>query len=186
LTLLAGNDSPGDAPRNISHRELFWGFLLAGVRGFGGVLPWARQMIVEERRWLDEEEFIELYSLCNLLPGPNVVNLSVALGGRFHGATGAIAAIAGLMTMPLAIVLGLGALYERYRSLPEIGPLLHNLSAVAAGLILATGFKMARPYRRQALSIGIALAAFVSVGLLHWPLIEVVLAWCRRACCCIG
>jgi chromate transporter len=152
------------------------GFLSTGLRGFGGVLPWARRMIVEERQWLTEEEFVELYSLCNLLPGPNGVNLSVALGARFHGVSGAVVAFTGLMAVPLAIVLALGALYQRFHAVPALAPVLHNLSAAAAGLIMATGIKMARPYWRKPLAIAMALPAFIGVGVLHWPLIWVVLA----------
>ncbi len=163
-------------PRPVSCKELFLGFLFVGLRGFGGVMPWARQMIIEERHWLGEEEFAEVFGLCNLLPGPNVVNLSVALGARFQGLPGSIAAFAGLMAMPLAIVLGLGALYERYHSLPAIDPLLHDVSAAAAGLILAAGLRMARPHRDKPFSVVIALAAFIGVGVLRWPLIWVVLS----------
>ena len=160
--------------RRVTRTALFLGFLSIGLRGFGGVLPWARLMIVEERRWLTEAEFAELYSLCNLLPGPNVVNVSVALGARFHGVSGSVAAFTGLMAMPLLIVLALGALYEQYRTLPALEPLLHNLRATAAGLVLAAGFKMARPYLRKKLAVAVALVAFIAVGLLHWPLVWVV------------
>ncbi len=176
MTSLAPSLPDTPAPRQISRTELFLGFLFVGLRGFGGVLPWARQMIIEERRWLTEEEFTELYSLCNLLPGPNIVNVSIALGARFQGPTGSIAAFSGLMTAPMAIVLMLGALYERYRALPELGPLLHNLSAAAAGMVLATGLKMAKPHWKKPLSVAIALLAFIAVGVLHWPLGWVVLA----------
>ena len=156
--------------RRVTRTALFLGFLSIGLRGFGGVLPWARLMIVEERRWLTEAEFAELYSLCNLLPGPNVVNVSVALGARFHGVSGSVAAFTGLMAMPLLIVLVLGALYEQYRTLPALEPLLHNLRATAAGLVLAAGCKMARPYALKKLAVAVALVAFVAVGLLHWRL----------------
>jgi chromate transporter len=176
MTSLAADIPAPPTPRRISRTELFMGFLFVGLRGFGGVLPWARQMIIEERHWLTEEEFTELYSLCNLLPGPNIVNVSIALGARFQGWAGSIAAFSGLMTAPLVIVLSLGALYERYRTLPELGPLLHNLSAAAAGLVLSAGFKMAKPQWRKPLSVAIAVLAFAGVGLLHWPLVWVVLA----------
>jgi chromate transporter len=176
MTSLASPLPDTPAPRRISRTELFLGFLFVGLRGFGGVLPWARQMIIEERRWLTEEEFTELYSLCNLLPGPNIVNVSIALGARFEGPLGSIAAFSGLMSAPMAIVLALGALYQRYHALPELGPLLHNLSAAAAGMVLAAGFKMAKPQWKKPLSVAIALLAFIAVGLLHWPLGWVVLA----------
>jgi|HubBroStandDraft_1064217.scaffolds.fasta_scaffold00449_13 chromate transporter len=175
MTAISLPDPAPAEPRRVSRQELFWGFFSVGLRGFGGVMPWARQMIIEERRWLGEEEFIELFSLCNLLPGPNVANVAVALGARFQGLPGSIAAFGGLMAAPLAIVLALGALYRQYGSLPEIGPLLHDLGAVAAGLVLTAGVKLARPHRRKPLSVAVAAAAFVGVGVLHWSLIWVVL-----------
>ena len=83
---------------------LFWGFLSIGVIGFGGVLPWARRMMVEQRRWLTPAEFTDLLGLCQFLPGPNIVNLSVALGSRFRGVPGAVAAVVGLISLPMVIV----------------------------------------------------------------------------------
>jgi chromate transporter len=170
--------APAPAPRTLrlSHRELFLGFLSAGLRGFGGVMPWARAMIIEERRWLTEAEFTELYSLCNLLPGPNIVNLSMVLGARCQGISGAIAAFTGLMLMPLVIVITLGWFYERYQLVPALGPVLHNVAAVAAGLVIAAGAKMGRPFITRPPAIAVAIIGFVAVGVLHWPLIWVVLA----------
>jgi len=91
--------------------ELFIRFTQVGVSGFGGVMPWARRMLVEERRWLSAEEFNEALSLCQVLPGPNIVNMAVCVGTRFRGALGAFAAFMGLMCAPFAIVLVLGALF---------------------------------------------------------------------------
>jgi chromate transporter len=163
-------------PRQVTLTELFVGFLSIGLRGFGGVLPWARLMIVEERQWLSEAEFAELFSLYQLLPGPNVLNLSIALGTRFHGVAGAVTAFTGLMTMPLTIVLSLGALYNQYGRLPALDPVFHNLGAAAAGMVVASGFKMATPHWRKKLSLAVAFMVFVAVGLIHWPLIWVVVA----------
>src|SRR3954447_18511126 len=73
--------------------ELFTGFFLVGVCGFGGVLPWARRMIVEQRQWLTPAEFTEMLGLCQFLPGGNIMNVAVALGGRFRGVAGAAASI---------------------------------------------------------------------------------------------
>ncbi len=154
---------------------LFTGFLGIGLRGFGGVLPWARRMIVEERRWMTDAEFTETLSICQLLPGPNIANVSIVLGTRYHGALGAAAAFGGLMTMPLVIVMTLGALYERYGKLPIFDPVFHDLGAAAAGLVLATGVKMAASHRKKPLSIAIAGLAFIAVALAQWPLFAVVL-----------
>src|SRR5688572_31781807 len=106
------------APPAPTPRELYRGFFLAGARGFGGTLPWARRMLVEERRWLTEQEFLDTFSLCNLLPGPNVASMAVILGARFRGLRGALAALGGLLTIPLATILTLAVLFERFGQLP--------------------------------------------------------------------
>jgi len=90
--------------------ELYRGFLYAGARAFGGAMPWARRMLVEERRWLTAQEFTDVFSLCNFLPGPNIVSVSVIVGSRFAGPRGAVAAFAGFLTVPLAVALLLAPL----------------------------------------------------------------------------
>ena len=101
--------------------DLFSGFFLVGVFGFGGVLPWARRMIVEQRKWLTATEFTEMLGLCGFLPGGNIMNVTVALGSRFHGILGAVCCFLGLMTAPVAIVIGLGMVYDRYPDFPPSG-----------------------------------------------------------------
>ena len=103
---------PVDAP---TKRGLFLGFLMVGLQGFGGVLPFARRMLVEQHRWLSEREFTEVLSLSQFLPGPNIVNVSIIVGNRFRGPLGSIAATLGLMLMPFVIVLVLAALYAQIR-----------------------------------------------------------------------
>src|SRR4051794_770443 len=93
---------------------LFLGFFVVGLCGFGGVLPWARRMVVEQRRLMAAAEFTDLLGLCQFLPGGNIMNVTIALGARFHGVLGATAAFLGLMTAPVAIVIGLGAIYNDY------------------------------------------------------------------------
>src|SRR3954469_14522823 len=96
-----------DAPPRLhaTRRELFVAFLKTGISGFGGVLPFARRMLVDERKWLTELEFNEVLSLGQFLPGPNIVNVSIMVGRRFQGAGGALAAVCGLMLLPLAMIL---------------------------------------------------------------------------------
>src|SRR5438477_4354021 len=100
--------------------ELFLAFLLIAMAGFGGVLPWARRMLVEKKGWLSDEEFTETLSLCQSLPGPNIVNVSIVVGSRFFGAKGAVAALTGLVAAPVAIVIVLGALYGRFGELSQL------------------------------------------------------------------
>jgi chromate transporter len=169
--------------------ELYGGFFHAGARGFGGVLPWARRMLVEERRWLSAAEFTDLFGLCNFLPGPNTINMSIVVGARFHGARGALTALAGLLTLPLVIVLALAVLYARFGEVAGIDAFLRGLGAAAGGLVLATGLKMAAPLLTTPRTLGFLVVTFVAVALLRWPLVpvlftlaplSVLVAWLRR------
>ena len=112
------NDSIASEPAvSVTTSELFVGFLKVGLSGFGGVMPFARRMLVEERRWLTEHEFTEVLSLSQFLPGPNIINVSIIVGSRFAGPAGSFAASLGLMLMPFLIVLALAALYARFDAL---------------------------------------------------------------------
>jgi len=157
--------------------ELFLGFLSVALSGFGGVLPFARRVFVERRRWLDEREFAEALALCQFLPGPNIVNMAVIVGSRFQGAAGAVVAVSGLVGAPLLIMMGCGALYARYGDLEALRGPLAGLAAGAAGLLVAMAAKMAVPLVRdgKAAPLVFALAGFAAVGLLRLPLYWVVL-----------
>ena len=159
-----------EEPARVSSADLFLGFLGIGLSGFGGVLPWARRMVVERRRWLDAASFNDLLALCQFLPGPNVINLSVALGARFAGGRGALAAFAGLMLAPMAIVIALGALYTHYGDLVLVQHLFHGLAAGASGLIVATAAKIAWPLRRQPAALAIAVLVWLAAATFRAPL----------------
>ncbi|HEY7580486.1 MAG TPA: chromate transporter [Acetobacteraceae bacterium] len=159
-----------DAPAPPSLFALFWGFLSVGMFGFGGVLPWARRMVVEKRRWMTAAEFTDMLGLCQFLPGGNIMNVTVALGARFHGAAGAAAAFTGLMFGPVASVIGLGVLYDRYSALPGVRHAFAGLAAGAAALVLSNALKIAAPLRANPAGIGIASATFLMLAILRLPL----------------
>ena len=100
--------------------DLFLAFAGVAVMGFGGVLPWARRMLVEERRWLTGQEFTEVLALGQFLPGGNIINVAVVVGGRFRGPLGASSRSSGSMAAPIAVVILLGALYLRYEDAPRV------------------------------------------------------------------
>jgi chromate transporter len=159
------------APAKPSLAELFLAFAKVSLSGFGGVLPWARRLIVEQRRWMTAEQFNEAFSLSQFLPGPNVVNFSVVFGSRFRGIPGAVVALLGLLGPPVVIVTALGFLYARYGEIAMLQRILSGVSAAAVGLFVAVAVKMAVPVVRTGLSGPlIALIAFVTVGVLRWPL----------------
>ncbi len=171
---------------NLSHKELFSGFFMVGIMGFGGVLPIARRMIVDERRWLTQMEFNELFSLCQSLPGGNVANLSFSLGAREAGVTGALAAITGLLAAPVAIVLGLVSLYARYGAVAPVRHALLGLAATAAGLALGSGLRIATPILKVPRNVLLAATVYGLAFGLHLPLpfiallvlpVSLVLAW---------
>ena len=129
-------------------------------------------MMVDERQWLSAEQFNEAYALCAFLPGPNIINFSVVFGSRVRGALGGLTALAGLMLPPLILVLGIGALYSYYGDLPVLRRMLTGVAAAAAGLMMATVAKMARPLFHNRAVVGplIGLTTFGAIGIMHWPL----------------
>jgi chromate transporter len=175
---------------SVGTSALFFGFLKIGLSGFGGVMPFARRMIVDERRWLTELEFLDVLSLSQFLPGPNIVNVSIIVGRRFHGLAGAVAACTGLMLMPLVIVLALATLYAQVARFEAVRGAVTGVSAAASALILATALKLARPLRDHAWQIAICLISFACIALVGVPLlwllavlcpVSIAIAWWRRA-----
>ncbi len=164
-------------PPRLTRGDLFVTFLMIGLSGFGGVLPFARRTLVERRRWLSADAFNDTLALCQSLPGPNIVNLSAAVGGQFGGPAGAVAAVTGLVGAPVAIVIVLGALYERFGSIGRTPAVIAALGAAAAGLVAATAMKMATPLlnRRPLSAAAVIGLAFVGGGLLRIPLPWVLL-----------
>jgi chromate transporter len=158
-----------------TRRALFLGFLGIGLKGFGGVLPWARRMLVEENGWLTAAEFTEVLGLGQILPGPNIVNVSIVVGARFHGAFGSLLAISGLMLAPFVIVLTLAALYDHYSAFAPLRHALQGVASVAPGLILAMALKMGMQIERRAWSALACAITFVAIAVLRLPLLHVLL-----------
>jgi chromate transporter len=177
------------APPVVTNGALFAGFLKVGLSGFGGVLPFARHMLVEQRRWLTEQEFTEVLSLSQFLPGPNIVNAAVIIGRRFQGPLGAVVAPLGLMLMPMVIVLLLAAAFAQFADVAAVRGACRGVAAAASGLVLAMALRMARPIRGTVWQVGVAAIAFAAIGLARMPMLWVLaalapvslaLAWWRR------
>jgi chromate transporter len=166
---------PESVPPSPGLGALFLTFFGISVLGFGGVLPWVRWMIVEKRGWLTPLEFNEALSLCQFLPGGNVVNFSVVIGNKYRGVPGALAAVCGILIGPFFIVIALAATYVRFEDVPGVAGALAGVSAAAAGLMASTAGKMAVAMRGDVLPLIFAAAGFVAVGLLRLPLLYVVL-----------
>lgn len=177
-------DAAPNAPR--SRADLFWSFSWLALQGFGGVLAVVQRELVERKRWLTREQFVEDWAVAQIMPGPNVVNLSMMIGDRCFGLSGALAALAGMLTVPTVVVLLLAALYSSVADAALVRDALRGMGAVAAGLILGTGIKLIGALRANAMGmpacIGLALATFVAIGLLRLPLGPVLLVLGGAAC----
>ena len=161
-----------------SPAALYFAFNRLALQGFGGVLAVAQVELVERRRWLTKEDFVEMLSMAQVLPGPNIVNLSLMYGDRCFGLRGAFAALAGLLLVPLVIVLSLAALYAQFAQMPRISGALRGMGVVAAGLVIATALKLFSALKTNPLGVplGLLLATltFAAVAVLRWPLVAVI------------
>jgi chromate transporter len=178
-----------DVPRPTRPAELFWAFSHLALQGFGGVYAVAQHELVERRRWLTREAFVEDWAVAQVLPGPNVVNLSLMFGDRLFGLRGALAAVGGLMCFPLLLLLALTVAFDQVQHLAAAQGALRGMGAVAAGLIVTTALKLVSALRRNALGrpaaglvavLGFALVALWRVPL-PWVLLTVGLPACLLA-----
>lgn len=149
------------------------------LQGFGGVLAVVQRVLVDEKGWLTNEEFIEEWAVAQILPGPNVVNLALMIGDRYFGLRGGLAALAGMLTFPLLVVLVIAALFASVADMPMAQGALKGMGAVSAGLIAAVGLRLVTALKSNVMSVGvcIALAAmtFIAIAILRIPLVWVLL-----------
>lgn len=151
-------------PRTL--RELFLGFLSIGWRSFGGVMPWAHRVMVEERRWITEADFAETIGLCQFLPGPNIGNASIVLGKRWFGVSGALVAFLGLFALPFMWVLALFALYADFAATnATLRAVVTGVGAAGAGLFIATAIKLGRVLARKRAALALIVACFLTAGI---------------------
>lgn len=171
-------------PRSLT--DLFLSFSWLALQGFGGVMAVAQRELVDRKGWLTKAAFLEEWAVAQIMPGPNVMNLSLVIGGRAFGWRGSLAAMAGMLGLPLLLVLLLAVGYGHFGQHPAVARALRGMGAVAAGLILATGLRLSGGLKGHALGgaacLALAGAAFAGVALLHWPLPFVLLGLGGVAC----
>lgn len=175
-----------ERPRPQSLSDLFFSFSWLALQGFGGVLAVVQRELVERKRWMTTEEFVEDWAVAQVLPGPNVVNIAMMLGSRHFGLRGALAAMAGMLTVPLLLLLALAITYQQFANLPAVAGALRGMSAIAAGLIIGTGIKMLPALRKNPLGIPVCVifagACFLCIAILRWPLVYVLFGLGGIAC----
>ena len=175
-----------DRPRPESLTDLFVSFTLLTLQGFGGVMAIVQRELVEKKRWLTAEEFIEDWAVAQVMPGPNVINLSLIIGGRYFGLKGAMAAMAGMLAAPLLAVLTLALIYAQFASRPEVAGALRGMGAVAAGLIGASALKLTKALKTNVLGwrwcAAFGLVSLVAIAALRVPLVYVIFGLGGLAC----
>ena len=169
----------GATRRPPSKTAMFMAFTRLALQGFGGVLPVAQRELVDRQRWLTREQFLELLSVGQVLPGPNIVNMALMIGDRYFGWRGAFAAMAGILCAPLCLILLLAIAAQQTQGVPGIGGALRGMGVAASGLILSTAWRLSGGLRKNALGLplcaALVLATTAAVGVLRLPLAGVVL-----------
>lgn len=167
--------STSDKPEPVRLGALFAEFLKVSLCGFGGGLVWARRIAVDQRRWISEQEFADIVSLVQFMPGPNIVGIAVCAGAKLRGGIGAVAALLGFVVIPWGIGLSLGVLYLEYAHLSVLRNVLGGVSATAAGLLIATGIRLLMPHRGRPAAMLFAALAFALMVFARLPLLAVLL-----------
>ena len=157
--------APEETARPASVRELFVTYCTISLQAFGGALALTERTLVHKKRWFTPKDFLGLYAISQVLPGPTGVSFCVLVGDRFFGLRGASAALAGFMVLPTFIVIGLASLFQQYQHLPAVQGALNGMGAAAVGLIVHTAARMARTLRGQRVGMVVALATCAAVAL---------------------
>ena len=165
-----------NAEQAVGLGALFTGFLIVSLcsAGGGSGIVLAHRIAVENRRWISDREFADIVSLCQFMPGPNIVGIAVCVGAKIRGAIGAVAALCGFLVIPWSVGLSLGLLYLHYAHLTILRNILGGVAATAAGLLIATGARLLLPHRHRPIALLFAALAFGLVTFGRLPLLAVL------------
>jgi chromate transporter len=158
-----------------TRREIFAAFFKIGISAFGGAMPWVRRVLVDQKRWLSNEELTDILTVCQAVPGPNVVNVTVFFGTRCHGVLGGAIAFIGLMGTPFVLLLLLNALYHEFSHLPFVKSAMYGMGVVATAYLVSFAVALAKPFRRNPWANLLCLASALASALLSWPIAIVLL-----------
>lgn len=158
--------------------DLFVSFTWLALQGFGGVQAVVQREMVERKRWLDKEEFLGDWATAQILPGANVVNLTLMIGGRYFGARGAAVALAGLLSAPAVIAVLLALTYTHFAAMPQVAGALRGIGAVTAGIVFAVGVRLIGGLRGSVLKVGLCagliVTSFILIAVVRVPLVVVL------------
>ena len=159
-----------------THLQLFLGMQQVALSSFGGGLSaWSERIVVEERQWMNQEEFMTGLTVARLFPGPNQINMAVYIGSRFRGLSGAIAALSGILLLPFSVLMLLGLGYYYLHEILAVDRVLAGVITASAGMALSMGFKIAGAYSRDPAAMVLAGASFIAMSVFHVRLVPLVL-----------
>lgn len=167
----------GDGHARGSLWQIIMLFGRIGLTSFGGgISAWIYLESVEKRRWLKDDEFFAGLALAQILPGPNVLNLSIFIGHRQRGIAGGIAAVASLLLPPMAVVIALAMLIHHYGINPTMQSVLQGVAAGAIGTAICVGYRSMRNATRvHRWPLIVTAATLLSISYFHISLINTVL-----------
>ena len=147
--------------------EIFRVFLHLGVTAYGGLamIEPIRRRVVEEKKWLDQSDFLDGLALCQVVPGATVVQLATYVGQRLRGPAGALAGAAGFILPAFVLMVGLSALYVRFGDLSRVQALSRGLNAVVIALLLQALWGLGNGIFRQWPDLLVAAAALGAIWL---------------------
>lgn len=159
--------------------ELFHTFSMLAIQGFGGVLAFIERELVQKKKWMTREEFVEEWAIARTMPGPPALNLCIMVGARYFGWRGALVSLAGMFMYPTMIILTLAIAYAQFGNQPQVVDALRGMGAVAAGMIGATGLKLLTALKTNPLGIKVCAAlvvlSFVGIAILQWRLLYILI-----------
>lgn len=179
-------DTPPARPRPASLADLFWSCSFMALQGFGGVIAIVQREMVDRKQWMTRQEFIEEWAVAQIMPGPNVLNLSILMGNRYFGWRGSVVAVAGILSLPLLVLMMLAMLFSGVADAPVAQGAMRGMGAIVAGLVAATGLRMVEGLRQNVMGglvcILLGVTAFVLIALLRLPLAWALLGLGSLAC----
>ncbi|WP_127090012.1 chromate transporter [Aquabacter cavernae] len=169
-------EAPFETPPSVTLTDIFVGFLVIGATSFGGgVVAYLRSGLVGRRKWIADETFVELLSICQTLPGLNASNMAILVGDRLRGTAGAAVALAGICLPGALMMVAAAAAYAASRgSEVGIGAVLHGVSAAAVGLVLAVTFQLGRKSLTRMSDLVFVALTVIGVDLMHQSVLLVL------------
>jgi chromate transporter len=162
---------------DVSLMQIIALFARVGLTSFGGGLSaWIYREVVTQRGWLKDEEFLGALTLGQILPGSNVVNLSIYVGNRLRGPIGSAVAVSSLLIPPMVVVVLFASVFHAFTQLAVVHRFLEGVAAAAIGMTASVGLRTARAaIATQRWPLLLIVAVFIAVGVLRWPLVPVAI-----------